>query len=83
MNIGGVDYREFLLDINQSSGQDKPLLSLDEIQVWQSNTPNTNVETFTAGDLDIPGGLLVPFDDKNPARRDQFPDGLFKNTRFS
>jgi hypothetical protein len=40
VNLGGTDYRQFLLDINQT-GED-PLLSLNELQVFLGN----------AGDLD-------------------------------
>jgi hypothetical protein len=36
VNIGGTDYRQFLLDINQT-GSD-PLLSLDELQVFLGST---------------------------------------------
>ena len=59
VNIGGVDYRQFLLDINEPSGQDGPLLSLNDIQVLQSDTPNTNVTTFSGGVLDIPSHVFV------------------------
>src|SRR5207253_1005441 len=39
-------YREFLLDINQKSSQ--PYLSLDEVRVFVSNTPNlTGYNTTT------------------------------------
>ena len=50
-NIGGTDYREFKLDINQN--QNEPLESLDEIQIFLSGTPNQSVTTFTAGILDL------------------------------
>ena len=46
VNIGGINYRQFLLDINQT-GVD-PLLSLDNIRIWLGAT----------GDLHVfPGGL--------------------------
>jgi hypothetical protein len=32
VNVGGVDYKEFILDINQQSSD--PLLSLDKIKIW-------------------------------------------------
>jgi hypothetical protein len=38
VTVGGVLYREFLLDINQQASQ--PLLSLDELRFYVSNTPN-------------------------------------------
>ncbi len=34
VNVGGTDYREFLLDINESNGADKNLLSLDTLEVY-------------------------------------------------
>jgi hypothetical protein len=59
VNIDGVDYRQFLLDINESLGQDEEFINLDEIQVLQSNTPNTDVTTFTNDVLDIPAHAFV------------------------
>jgi len=39
VNIGGVDYREFLLDINQDNGQlADAILSLNQIQIFQTNS---------------------------------------------
>jgi hypothetical protein len=43
-------YREFLLDINQLKKVNPALLSLDEIQIFLSDTPNQDTEAF-AGDL--------------------------------
>src|ERR1043166_2586871 len=37
VNIGGVPYREFVLDINQSGSS--PLLSLDELRFFVGNSP--------------------------------------------
>ena len=34
MNLGGVDYREFLLDINQNKTGDGRFLSVDAIQIF-------------------------------------------------
>ncbi|MDX9973692.1 MAG: PEP-CTERM sorting domain-containing protein [FCB group bacterium] len=59
VNISGVDYRQFLLDINESLGQDGELLSLMEIQVLQSDTANPNVTTFSGGVLEIPAHAFV------------------------
>jgi hypothetical protein len=59
VNIGGVDYREFLLDINEPSAQDSPLLSVNDIQVLQSDTPNASVTTFSGGVLEIPSHAFV------------------------
>jgi hypothetical protein len=38
VNIGGIIYREFLLDINQKASQ--PYLSLDELRFFVSSAPN-------------------------------------------
>jgi hypothetical protein len=59
MNFGGVDYYEFLLDINEPSANSKPYLTLNEIQVIQSDTLNPDSEIFSGGLLQIPGGSLV------------------------
>ncbi|MBI2806750.1 MAG: hypothetical protein HYX68_17360 [Planctomycetes bacterium] len=38
VNVGGVNYREFLLDINQKASQ--PLLSLDELRIYLGGAGN-------------------------------------------
>jgi hypothetical protein len=38
VDIGGVTYREFLLDINQKASQ--PYLSLDHLRLYQGNAPD-------------------------------------------
>ena len=55
--IDGVDYRSFLLDINQTG--ESSLLSLDEIQVLQSSTPNQSVTTFSSGIVNLANRFLV------------------------
>ena len=47
VTIGGVEYREFLLDINQTSNN--PLLSLHELQVFVGNTAELTGATVGAG----------------------------------
>lgn len=55
---GGILYREFLLDINQT-GADS-LLSLDEVQIFLSTLPNQNVETFNgSGILELASSSLI------------------------
>lgn len=49
VSIGGITYREFMLDINQTSGG--TLLSLDELQIYRSplgSQSTTNVPTLGA-----------------------------------
>lgn len=55
--IDGIEYREFILDVNQTGAN--PTLSLDEIQLFTSDTPNQNVDTFTGGILDLADATLV------------------------
>jgi hypothetical protein len=57
--IGQVNYQggymQFVLDINQNSGGTGSLLSLDELQIFVSKTPNQSIEPVLAN------GALVPF----------------------
>src|SRR5262249_55027686 len=53
VTIGGVQYREFLLDINQMANN--PLLSLDELQLFVGNANSP-----TGGTLDANGTLTLP-----------------------
>ena len=57
VEISGVFYREFLLDINQERGDS--LLSLDEIQLFLSGTANQSVESFNSGILELADSDLV------------------------
>jgi len=49
VNIGGTDYREFWLDINEPNGQ-KSLLSLDDLQIFLSPTGGLGVQGISAYD---------------------------------
>jgi hypothetical protein len=56
-NINGVDYKEFVLNINQSSSN--PLLSLDRVQIFKSGTggqTTTNVPSLGAMVYDMDAG---------------------------
>jgi hypothetical protein len=57
VTLGNVLYRQFFLDINQTA--ESPLLSLDEVQVFLSSTPNQSVETFTSGLINLSYNKLV------------------------
>lgn len=62
VDIGGTDYYEFVLDANESSGGQiaEEYLSIDEIQVFWSGTPNQSVETFDgSGVLQLADATLV------------------------
>lgn len=39
-NIGGINYREFVLDINQRGTRRGRMLSLDQIEIYMSDQPN-------------------------------------------
>jgi hypothetical protein len=58
VTIGGVDYLEFLLDINEGGGPNS-LLSLNDVQIFQTSTPGQSVTTFTNGVLDLANATLV------------------------
>jgi SdrD B-like domain len=49
VTIGGVSYREFLLDINQKSSQ--PLLSLDELRIYLGTSGNLTGYSAATGQL--------------------------------
>lgn len=57
VNIGGVLYREFLLDINQKASQ--PFLSLDELRLYVGDRPDLANYNTTDNTLD---GLAPVFD---------------------
>ena len=59
---GGTPYRQFLLDIKESSGEGNELLSLDEVQIFVGGTANSSVDTFTSGILDHDGALVYQMD---------------------
>ncbi|MBI3823796.1 MAG: carboxypeptidase regulatory-like domain-containing protein [Planctomycetes bacterium] len=57
VDIGGVKYREFLLDINQKASQ--PLLSLDELRIYLGNAGNLTGYDATTHQL---AGLNAVYD---------------------
>lgn len=57
VNIGGTDYLEFLLDINQTGSN--PLLSLNEVQIFQTGAAGQSVTSFTGGVLDLADATLA------------------------
>ena len=62
VNIGGVDYRQFLLDINQTGAN--PLLSLNQIQIFQSasdmlHTGLTDATATTNANIAFAGATKV------------------------
>lgn len=59
VTISGITYREFVLDINQDDATPGHLLSLDDIQVFLTQTGNQSVNTFTGGQLDLANADLV------------------------
>jgi hypothetical protein len=41
-NVNGVDYYKLLLDLNESNGGNKSLVSLDEFELYQASSPTLN-----------------------------------------
>lgn len=41
-NVSGVDYFQFLLDVNESSGHDNEIISLDNVRIWTRDGPITS-----------------------------------------
>jgi len=76
VTINGIQYREFLLDINESTSQNNRFLSMNEFEVYTSNTNvlsgfNTTLHTFSSPgtnvtnlvyDMDATGDKLVRMD---------------------
>ena len=65
--IGGIGYREFKLDINEPGDVPNNLLSLDDIQIFVSTTPNQSVATCGGGGacpglVDISGTFVYRLD---------------------
>jgi len=50
-NIGGIDYREFLLDINQNGTSDGRMLSLDQIEIYLAADPDLIGDPSSLGTL--------------------------------
>jgi len=42
VNINGTNYRQFLLDVNETKNDTGRFLSLDQLQIFQANTGNLN-----------------------------------------
>src|SRR5689334_21593150 len=47
--VTGVDYFEFLLDINEAANDDNRWLSLDNVQIFTRNSPITSADESLAG----------------------------------
>jgi hypothetical protein len=65
VNIGGVNYRQFLLDINQVGSDDNHFLSLDNIKLYQAGTGDiTSLASLGAAlyDLDGAGDSTIELD---------------------
>src|SRR5437763_2440730 len=45
--VGGIAYRQFILDTNEAGGASNPFLSLDKLQIWQEES--RSLSNFTAG----------------------------------
>ncbi len=76
VEINGVFYREFRLDLNDSDNQNSPLIALNNIKIFSSDVPdltglNLGTNTFSSGsstllyDLDGGGDITVQLTDWN------------------
>jgi hypothetical protein len=84
VTIGGVNYRQFSLDINQENNGGKSLLSLDKLEVYLGNLPDLhNYPNLGTKIYDMGPGNYVLLDDKlshGSGSSDMFlniPDSLF------
>jgi hypothetical protein len=63
VDLSGVLYRQFLLDINENNNASgDQYLSIDDLQLFVGGTVNSSVETLTAGVLDHDGTLVYRMD---------------------
>ena len=52
IEVNGIDYFEFVLDVNESGSSRKSFISLDEVQIFTSTTPSQNTTNISSlGDL--------------------------------
>ncbi len=76
VNIAGTDYREFDLDLNEDNGSDNPLITLQTLMIFASDTNlltgfDATTQTFPAGtatllfDMDAAGDVSTLLTDWN------------------
>jgi uncharacterized repeat protein (TIGR01451 family) len=74
VTIGGVAYREFVLDINQTGGS--PLISLDSLQIFLGTAPNLTSTGFnSSGQLTGLGTLVYNMGANNTVLLKDFGTG--------
>src|SRR5258706_5722981 len=66
VNIGGVNYREFVLDINETKTVTGRLLSMNDVQVFLSNSPSLSGFNRTTMTFASPGATQVYDMDAGP-----------------
>jgi len=59
VNIGGVDYREFVLDINESTAENNRFLSMNEFELYTSNSNVLSSFNRTTHTFGSPGGNIT------------------------
>jgi hypothetical protein len=59
VNVAGVDYLEFVLDINEPNGSTQPLLSLDQVRIYTSATGSQTGLESTLGALRFELGAFL------------------------
>jgi len=85
--IGGILYREFLLDINQISSPPSNLESLDAIDIYQSNTASITDDTlFSTPIWSLDDSILLDYNlNAGSGSGDMFlyvPDALFNASTY-
>lgn len=70
VNVGGVEYFSFLLDINEPNSASTSLISLDALKIYTTSTLQgavSDVETLGVKrfDLDLPEDSFIKYDDLN------------------
>lgn len=94
VNILGIDYRQFMLDINQTGVN--PYLSLDKLQIYESNTgnfadPSTDLSTlgtliYSLDGASVDNYILLNYNlNTGSGSGDMFayiPDSLFSGEQF-
>lgn len=68
--VNGVDYFQFVIDINEPNGGTKSLISLDQLKLFTSTDPSKstmNIESLGIKrfDLDLPSDSFIKYDDQN------------------
>jgi hypothetical protein len=62
VNISGIDYRQFILDINEPNGGNKPNITLDKLQIFLGNAGNLTGYSSNSNTTNFNGNATNIFD---------------------